>query len=620
MNFIDICFKQVLSLSLSGCFFIAFALVLRLFFNRYSKLYSYILWILVFVKLILPFGIPVQMYKTKQTLINTYYVYYYIPQNFNFNTPSDNFINAAQSPNIQFNFGTIWLIAALVIIAKTVFDFIKLKNKVKNARNYKDNIYLSDCINTPFVMGVFNPQIYIPQNIPLKWQEYVILHEKIHTKRKDNIFKIFAFFVCCIHWFNPLVWLSFILCERDMEASCDEAVIKILGESHKKEYSSCLLALSAGINILPKAYLSFGSGKIKNRIKNVLHYKKPLFLTVCISVLILVLVAVSVALKPQEITSSQSEEEFTGTGSYIDITKENAEQFIQDTLSSFVIHSDGKMTFKFPQQMPKGEDIQLNIILTATYYKDGSVFENVSIIPQERSDWVPGEQISVTTDTQNLGEVMFGVSFRQYTSPNTFTDYLSDYVTFTSPFDYGSSAQDKGAQISYENGKTVIKYTFSDGKESKVSLELPQDLQLNLIEEDLYTILLVKQEDMIIGQIDLYPLATYSKEDLESVNTSENTIPMQIFATTDLANHVNYEDYTVVKSDKAFACATAKYTWQDLADDNYSAAAEIPWQKADCILAYHWENMPYYMQIIITEGNYSPQQLAEIAQSITIEK
>ena len=150
--------------------------------------------------------------------------------------------------------------------------YSKLKNSSLN--NLKDNVYTSDAISTPFVFGIVRPKIYLPKGLTEQQQNYVITHEKVHIRRGDHIIKLFAFVITCIHWFNPLVWLSFFLLEKDMEMSCDEKVLQILGHEHKKDYSYCILSLASDKRFVPKAYLSFGDSDTKKRIKNVLNYKK----------------------------------------------------------------------------------------------------------------------------------------------------------------------------------------------------------------------------------------------------------------------------------------------------------------------------------------------------------
>lgn len=162
---------------------------------------------------------------------------------------------------------------------------MKLQKRLKNAVRERDNIYLAEHLETPFVMGIIRPRIYLPASLTDKEKRYIILHEEMHIKRFDHIVKIFSFFVLCLHWFNPLVWAAFFISGKDMEMSCDEAVIKQLGSNVKKEYSASLLTLATGRRVIGGTPLAFGEGDTKGRIKNVLNYKKPAFWVVVLAVI-----------------------------------------------------------------------------------------------------------------------------------------------------------------------------------------------------------------------------------------------------------------------------------------------------------------------------------------------
>ena len=138
----------------------------------------------------------------------------------------------------------IWLSGIGVMLLYSVISMVKLRKKVLISIPMKENIYVSDEAISPFVMGITKPKIYLPNGLSAKEQEYIILHEQFHIKRFDHIIKIIAYVALCIHWFNPLVWISFILFCKDMEMSCDEAVVKRKGENIRADYSSSLLALT----------------------------------------------------------------------------------------------------------------------------------------------------------------------------------------------------------------------------------------------------------------------------------------------------------------------------------------------------------------------------------------
>lgn len=148
----------------------------------------------------------------------------------------------------------------------------------------RENIFLCDNIPSPFILGVFRPRIFLPSDIGEQALGYVSAHEKAHLKRGDNLWKPLGFAVLAVHWFNPLVWIAYILFCRDIELSCDEKVIKNMDSDNKKAYSETLLAYSTtrGFTACPVA---FGEVGVKERVKGVLNYKKPAFWVIIIAVI-----------------------------------------------------------------------------------------------------------------------------------------------------------------------------------------------------------------------------------------------------------------------------------------------------------------------------------------------
>ena len=162
----------------------------------------------------------------------------------------------------------LWLLGIIVLVSYSILSLISLKQRLKDAIYEKDNIYSSNRLDTPFVLGVIRPRIYLPTNLTAQEKQYIVLHEQTHIKRCDHLIKIFSFLALCIHWFNPLVWLAFFVSVKDMEMSCDERVINTLGSDVKKEYSTSLLSLATGKRILGGTPLAFGERDTKGRIKN----------------------------------------------------------------------------------------------------------------------------------------------------------------------------------------------------------------------------------------------------------------------------------------------------------------------------------------------------------------
>ena len=188
--------------------------------------------------------------------------------------------------------GGIWVAGILVILSYSVFSYVRLKKRLLCCVPVEKGIYFADGIDVPFVFGLFRTEIYFPSGMEDKYLQYVTEHERTHIRRRDPIKKFVAFCVTCIHWFNPFAWLAFSFFGRDMEMACDEETIEKIGTHRRRDYANALLALSIGRGILPRAPLAFGEGDTENRIKNILGYKKTVWISATVAVLIVIVLAV----------------------------------------------------------------------------------------------------------------------------------------------------------------------------------------------------------------------------------------------------------------------------------------------------------------------------------------
>jgi hypothetical protein len=192
-------------------------------------------------------------------------------------------------------------------------SYVMLKKKIRTARLVSHNVLECENIQSPFVLGILKPQIYMPSGLSGNERTYILKHEQVHIKRFDYVVKPFAFLVLCIHWFNPFVCVGFILMSRDMEMSCDERVIKELGSGIKREYSNSLLAMAVKGSLISGSPLAFGESNVKNRIKNVLNYKKPSFWFAVASAVLAVVVGIGLISNPK----IEKTELMTKTQSYL---------------------------------------------------------------------------------------------------------------------------------------------------------------------------------------------------------------------------------------------------------------------------------------------------------------
>jgi len=179
--------------------------------------------------------------------------------------------------------GMIWLIVAGAAVLCSALLYIFTKSALKNAEHIKDNIYRSDKILSPAVYGIIKPKIILPSNIADSDLDYILAHERVHIRRRDNLWRVIAVITACVHWFNPLCWIFLKCFFADMELACDAGVLEKLADSDKKAYASALLNCSAGKTYYASA---FGGAKTRLRIENILSYKKLTLVSgICFAVL-----------------------------------------------------------------------------------------------------------------------------------------------------------------------------------------------------------------------------------------------------------------------------------------------------------------------------------------------
>ena len=165
----------------------------------------------------------------------------------------------------------IWIIVAAALAVIFLMGYLFAIREAKSAVWFRDNIYLSDKIRIPAVYGIIRPRIVLPREYSERNIDYILMHEGVHIKRRDNLFRILAFAAACIHWFNPLVWVFLKLLYSDMELACDEAVLSECGEAQKKEYAYALLSSAEASSVFAS---SFGGAKLGIRLENILLFRK----------------------------------------------------------------------------------------------------------------------------------------------------------------------------------------------------------------------------------------------------------------------------------------------------------------------------------------------------------
>jgi len=307
-------FIKVLNMSYQAGIVICFIILARFLLKiiKAPKKYAYYLWGIAFIRMICPisFETVLSLLPKKTKPISATILYEQIPQVHTGSNMIDYTVNSvlpAASPMASVNpiqiwiliAQIIWLVGLVLLLIYSAVSYIKLKYRLVGSVNIQDNIYLVDHLETPFILGIIRPRIYMPSNLKQIEMEYILQHERAHLKRRDHIMKVIAFLAASIHWFNPFAWVAFVFGCKDMEMSCDEYVMKTSNQDIRKEYSASLLSLCVGNRKLSGTPLAFGEGSTKGRIKNVLHYKKPAGIAVILSLFIVAILAICLLSNPE---------------------------------------------------------------------------------------------------------------------------------------------------------------------------------------------------------------------------------------------------------------------------------------------------------------------------------
>ena len=165
----------------------------------------------------------------------------------------------------------IWIIVSLAILLMLIIIYFTTIHEIKDSTHLKDNVYLSEKVTSPAVYGIIRPRIILPLSYKDKDIELIIQHEKTHIRGLDNLWRMIAFMVVAVHWFNPLAWMFLRVLLADLELSCDERVLVKLGVDRSKEYATALLECRQGPTVFASA---FGGARIRTRIENVLSFRK----------------------------------------------------------------------------------------------------------------------------------------------------------------------------------------------------------------------------------------------------------------------------------------------------------------------------------------------------------
>lgn len=315
MNLLTSLFLDVCNMSLVAVYVILVVLLLRLLCKRGPKLFSYCLWFLVLFRLLCPVSLEsaFSLLPVSQPPISQDIIYQAVPEidtGFSVVNEAVHTSLPTATPNASANplqiwltvAAMVWVIGALGLLGYGVISYCRFAYQLRQATLVAERLWESDRITSPFVLGFFRPRIYLPIGLDPQVTASILLHERCHIRRKDHLVKPLAYIALCLHWFNPFVWLFFALFTKDMELSCDEAVMRQADGDIRRSYCQALLSVSRRRSGLFTP-LAFGENSVKSRIKNVLAYQQPMTWVIRMGVIALVVVMLTLGTNPPAATS-----------------------------------------------------------------------------------------------------------------------------------------------------------------------------------------------------------------------------------------------------------------------------------------------------------------------------
>jgi len=363
-------FLYIVNMSITATILAVVVLFLRLLLKKAPKWISVLLWGLVALRLICPFAvespfslIPKTDWVVQEPLTEENFFLDSVPDTipafdsssfgsdvtvqYSYYPLENSNIEIHRGISISFILSCIWAAGMAALLLHTGISTIRLRKSIGAAIRIQDNVWESSAVESPFVLGMIRPRIYVPRGMSEEKLAYVIAHEKAHICRKDHWWKPLGFLLLTIHWFNPVLWLAYILLCRDIEMACDERVIKEYDDVQRADYSEALLDCSVKRKMITACPLAFGEVSVKERIKSVLHYKKPAFWIVVLAVIACVVTAACFLTNPLTVRNPWVREYVVGAEGILgQVDKEKYESVSE----YFSIGADkyGRAVFKDP--------------------------------------------------------------------------------------------------------------------------------------------------------------------------------------------------------------------------------------------------------------------------------
>ena len=438
-------FLHLVNMSITAGWLVLAVLLLRLVFHRAPKWIHCLLWILVAIRLICPVSIESMLSLIPSTET--------VPvENFLYETPAihsgvpvvDSVVNPiisnAFAPQAEVSVNPmqvlstvasgVWMLGMVMMVLYMLITTLRLWWRVRESVRLRENIWQSDRIATPFILGIIRPRIYLPTTLSETDVLSVVAHEQAHIQRRDHWWKPLGFVLLTVYWFNPLLWLGYVLLCRDIEAACDQKVIRDMDVSQRKSYSETLLACSAPRHMITACPLAFGETGVKSRIKAVLNYKKPTFWLIIVAVIASVVAAVCLLTNPKTTVSDELDEFLS-----LAILEENAGVHTGDAYPT-------EAHTVFGVEKKAGKTVVYGMVLYEEYY----LYEDGALQTQSGSHCPTVITIGRMEDDSYY--------LHEYWIPGSGTDYAPD-IRAKFPARYESNAFDTDGHYDAHHKKTL---------------------------------------------------------------------------------------------------------------------------------------------------------------------
>lgn len=307
-------FLEIVNRSIAASWIVIAVLILRFCLKKAPKWVNVLLWGIVAVRLIFPFSIEsaLSLIPSAETVSPS--IMMEQSPSVQTGVPALNHVinpvisgSFTPAPGASANplqiwipvLTVIWLLGVAALFLYSAVSYRRLRRRVCEAVILRGNIYQSEKVCSPFVLGIIRPKIYLPYHMDKREMDHVITHEQTHIRRRDHWWKPLGFLLLTVHWFNPLLWLGYILLCRDIELACDERVIREMGNEQRADYTHALVSCSVSRRSIAACPLAFGEVGVKTRVKSVMNYKKPAFWIILVSALICAAAAVCFLTNPK---------------------------------------------------------------------------------------------------------------------------------------------------------------------------------------------------------------------------------------------------------------------------------------------------------------------------------